>query len=417
MSPLLLLAQTINSNDSEAPIVPCGSLIDLGNYRDFVHLHETERDLFFGFRYHTHPVEESPKPVGAYPPGGVEMTFRAGGEAQEISLQKYEVTDIFNRTFFTRTAGKNSFLLGGGLKTNGMNAREKAAIRSDFPVNFLFSPTQILYEMDKHGLRDKLESSPNFTEGFAQYLKATGFTFSYIRNILHDLSYVGPLRAKLQRFYRLSGEMPETVGSQGEHVANLFRRKATALKPKIDSWVKAFEFGDELRYEKINDDLFQLKFVSGSEATNIADAGFGASQVLPLIIQAVAAPEDSLTLAEQPEIHLNPRLQCVLADLFVEMANSGHRVVVETHSEHLIVRLRRLIAEGKIEAQDVNLYFIEKIGGHSNIRKIDIDARGSIANDQWPSGFFDETLREALALAAAQSRRPRSASKKVIAKK
>lgn len=408
LSPLLLLAQTLSSHDSEAPLVPYGPLIDLGNYRDFIHIHETARELFFGLRIHTHEPKAKLKPVGTYAPGGIELTFTAGEQPQQVRLAKYEVTDMYNRPYFYRLAGEKAYTLGGALSVDGMTVAERHALLSSSPMNFLFSPTDVLYELDKKTLQDKETKPESFSTDFSHYLKAAGFGYSLVRDVFDNLSYIGPLRAKLQRFYRVSAEMPDTVGSQGEHAANLFRRKVKKLKPEIDAWVKAFEFGDELRYKGLTDDLFQLQFVTDKEETNIADAGFGASQVLPLIIQAVAAPEDSLTLAEQPEIHLNPRLQCVLADLFVQMAASGHRVLVETHSEHLIVRLRRLVAEGKIPAEDVSLYFVEKKAGKSEIRKIPIEGNGSIPTDAWPSGFFDDSLREALALATTQANLPKS---------
>jgi predicted ATPase len=85
-----------------------------------------------------------------------------------------------------------------------------------------------------------------------------------------------------------------------------------------------------------------------------------------------------LTIAEQPEIHLNPRLQYVLADLFVEMANSDHRVIVETHSEHLLFRLRRLVADGKIDHKRVAIYFVEKVNGVSGIRRVDLLGNGHV---------------------------------------
>ncbi|MBW8723232.1 MAG: DUF3696 domain-containing protein, partial [Polaromonas sp.] len=112
----------------------------------------------------------------------------------------------------------------------------------------------------------------------------------------------------------------------------------------------------------------------------------------------------SITIAEQPEIHLNPRLQCILADLFVQMATSGHRIVVETHSEHLIVSLRKLIAEQKISPDQVGLYFVERTATASTIREIPISKNGNIEREAWPKGFFDEALREALALATAQAK-------------
>lgn len=63
VSPLLLLSQTLASTDREVPLLPFGPLIDLGSYKDFVHLHQTERDLFFGLRFHTHGNKAKLKPV------------------------------------------------------------------------------------------------------------------------------------------------------------------------------------------------------------------------------------------------------------------------------------------------------------------------------------------------------------------
>jgi hypothetical protein len=417
LSPLLLLMQTFNSTDSEAPLVSQGPIIDLGNYKDFVHNNETQRELFFGLRFHTHDSSGALKEIGTYPPGGIEWTFKAGEKMPEIRLQKYEVTDIYNRLYFKREAGKNGFgIASAAISRMKMTAQERKALSAETPTNFLFAPNDVLYEIDRSS-GDKGATEIEFSKDFSHYLRACGFSYTYARGVLQNLSYIGPLRAKLQRVYRLSGELPDTVGSQGEHAANLFRRKIKTLKPRIDAWVKAFEFGDELRYDELSEDLFRLQFVNAGQVTNIADAGFGASQVLPLIVQAVAAPEDSLTLAEQPEIHLNPKLQCVLADLFVEMATSGHRVLVETHSEHLILRLRRLVAEGKIPAKDVSLYFVEKESGVSTIRKIPVEADGGIEAGSWPKGFFGDGLRESLALASAQAMIPiESAVKKSVTK-
>jgi hypothetical protein len=416
LSPLLLLAQTTSSRDSDVPLVPFGPLIDLGTYKDFIHLHETERDLFFGFRFHTHESKPTLKPVGTYPPGGLELTFSAGSKPEEILLKKVSVTDIYNRPYFSRSSSGSKYSLDGVISFDEMSDEEKKAIDSARPENFLFSPNSVLFELDR-AVVDKESKPARFTKNFSHYLRAVGFTHTFSRSVIGQLSYIGPLRAKLRRFYRVAAELPDTVGAQGEHAAVLFRRRAKELKPVVDSWVRRFEFGSELRYKQLTDELFQLQFKSGTEETNVADAGFGASQVLPLIVQAAAAPHDSLTIAEQPEIHLNPRLQCVLADLFAEMATSGHRVLVETHSEHLIVRLRRLIAERQIKNTDVALYFVEKHEGVSTIRAIPIEANGAIVPDQWPAGFFEEGLREALGLATAQAKPARNAPKAVATPK
>lgn len=169
--------------------------------------------------------------------------------------------------------------------------------------------------------------------------------------------------------------------------------------------MQRFEFGESLELHNMSEDLFSLTFNTKSKQTNIADAGFGASQVLPLVVQALAALRNSITLAEQPEIHLNPRLQVVLADLFVNMANADHRLVVETHSEHLLLRVRRLVARGEISPDKVAIYFVEKRGDASHIRQIPLGENGDIEPDVWPAGFFEDSLREAIGLASEQASR------------
>lgn len=146
--------------------------------------------------------------------------------------------------------------------------------------------------------------------------------------------------------------------------------------------------------------------------TNIANSGFGASQILPLIVQALLSQEEALTIAEQPEIHLNPKLQCVLADLFAFMVKKNQRVIVETHSEHLLLRLRYLVADKKLSNNDVAIYFIEKESGVSKVTPIKMDDDGHIPSDVWPKGFFEESMRESLALASAQIRNSPKKTKK-----
>jgi predicted ATPase len=80
------------------------------------------------------------------------------------------------------------------------------------------------------------------------------------------------------------------------------------------------------------------------------------------------------------------------------------RVLVETHSEHLVMRIRRLIAEGKVNAGDVALYFVERDMYLSTVREVPIDRNGHIDQEDWPKGFFGESLSESLALAAAQGK-------------
>ena len=109
---------------------------------------------------------------------------------------------------------------------------------------------------------------------------------------------------------------------------------------------------------RIKDIIHQIVVKQNSLDLDITDVGFGVSQVLPVIIQGFLSKERSITLVEQPEIHLHPKMQADLADLFIDIAinknvkkgSSSKYLIIETHSEYLLKRLRRRISENKISA-------------------------------------------------------------------
>lgn len=419
VSPLLLMDQTMSSREAIAPLVTRGPVIDLGLYKDIVHKGDTTQKMFLGFRFHRHasPPKKLGK-LGAYPPGAIEVTLSSDRQSKDPLLRQFELKDLYNRSLFSQKLsddGSYSFTSDWIKLSTG---RELHAIEKSKPVNFLFSPASALRGYQPEGGGEKTIEA-KFSRPFSMYLSSLGYMFEELRDVFRDLAYIGPLRDRPRRYYEISNDMPGSVGSHGEHMANLLRQKMPLIRSKLNNWVRQFEFGSELKLKNLsNDQLFSLFFVDAidSRETNITDSGFGASQVLPLIVQALTAPKQSITIAEQPEIHLNPRLQYKLADLFVEMANNDRRVIVETHSEHLLLRLRRLIAIGEINPEDVSLYFVEKKDGISTIQNIPLQADGRIESDSWPKGFFEDSLRESLALATAQSVRTKKPAKPGVGK-
>ncbi len=137
---------------------------------------------------------------------------------------------------------------------------------------------------------------------------------------------------------------------------------------------------------------------------NVAGMGQGLSQVLPVIASSkTVAPNDCL-LVEQPEVHLHPALQSELGDLFIDAVSTAQRqVIVETHSEHLVLRVRRRVAERKLSPEHVAILYVEKQGPNSTIRRLQLNERGHFAD--WPKGFFDEAYQEAMALSLASNKR------------
>jgi predicted ATPase len=124
--------------------------------------------------------------------------------------------------------------------------------------------------------------------------------------------------------------------------------------------------------------------------------GYGIGQLLPVIVQSLLA-RDGLVLIEQPEVHLHPRLQAEVADLFLDTVNSGRaQLLVETHSEHLVLRLLRRVREGALRPEDLAILYVDlDDDGAAFIRRLDVDQEGDLV-DGWPGGFFDERLTEVL---------------------
>ena len=124
--------------------------------------------------------------------------------------------------------------------------------------------------------------------------------------------------------------------------------------------------------------------------------GYGVGQLLPIIVQSLLT-QSGMILVEQPEVHLHPRLQSAVGDLFVDTVVSGSaQLLVETHSEHLVLRLLRRVREGVLAPADLAILYVDlDEDGAAFVRRLEVDAEGDLV-DGWPGGFFDERLAEVL---------------------
>jgi hypothetical protein len=160
------------------------------------------------------------------------------------------------------------------------------------------------------------------------------------------------------------------------------------------------------KLETLFSDINELVIYDKRSKTVVShrDVGIGISQVLPVIVISFVY-KDKILAIEQPEIHLHPALQAELGDVFIEAAlgERSNTLLIETHSEHLLLRIMRRIREttsGKLLAglppihpEDVMVLFIEPDGSRSIVHEMPLDERGDLVKP-WPGGFFEEDFKE-----------------------
>ncbi len=133
---------------------------------------------------------------------------------------------------------------------------------------------------------------------------------------------------------------------------------------------------------------------SGKEDTvNINQVGFGVSQVLPVLVALLVAEPGQLVYIEQPELHLHPRAQVKLAEIIAEASNRGVRVVIETHSDLLILGIQTLVAEGKLTTDKAIFHwFTRDDEGVTHINSTELEKDGAFKDGSWPEDFAEVRL-------------------------
>lgn len=215
-----------------------------------------------------------------------------------------------------------------------------------------------------------------------------------------NINYVSPLRAHPKRYYFLDkAKINAYVDTlDGDAIAETLKENVQ-LKKQVNDWLEKFNL--KVNVEHLEDIIHKLQVNQNSLNLDITDVGFGISQVLPVIIQGFLSHNNSLTLIEQPEIHLHPKMQADLADLFIDIVISKNQkqknqkpskyLFIETHSEYLLKRLRRRISDGTISADNVAIYLIDPDLNDEGaiIRELKVQERGQF---DWPIDFYGGEL-------------------------
>jgi predicted ATPase len=243
-----------------------------------------------------------------------------------------------------------------------------------------------------------------------------------------DVYYLGPLREEPHPINRRS-LVPgsSALGTRGEYMAAVLLdhadqvidapwpvegetgRQSATLKDAVQAWLRFFDIAAEIQLEETSlGPVLQVRERPNGKWLHLTQVGVGVSQLLPVIVLCLMAGEGSVVMLEQPELHLHPKLQQQLGDFLLACALAGRQLIVETHSEYIVSRLRRRIAAAPDDSlvSAVEIIFAEKnFRGDTHFRTVRTNEYGGI--EEWPKDFFDQSTSEAQEIlrAAVKKRR------------
>lgn len=395
---LLLLKQTAASQDRRR-VLHLGdksSSVDLGVFSDIIFNHDTSESIQFDLSWDAPEELDLEDPHGGEQYSASEVAFSCSvGEGSNRQLR----VDRFSYSLDNLSVGLARHEKGK-YKLESTNFKPIRQLGRKWPLP---GPTRFY----------------GFPDEAVAYYQNTGLTGDLtleLERMLSSICYVGPLREYPQPIYRWSGEIPEHVGERGERAVEslLAARKRslnkgpnTRYRPfeeAVARWLRDMGLINSFQAKPLGKGRKEyevlVKTKPKSAEVKLTDVGFGVSQVLPLVVQCFYVPQNSVLIFEQPEIHLHPRVQADLADLFIEalrcrekkLGERNIQLIVESHSEHFLRRLQRRVAEGRLDTDDVALYFCDIEGDRGVLSELQVDLFGRIEN--WPDDFFGDLVGE-----------------------
>ena len=412
---LLLLKQTKESADRAATLDLNGPFVELGTAADAVHAHDESCviDFELGYEHETEFKIDTPSGRG--------RTRVANSRNLAIRAQVEVSQQAFQSRTLAYTVGEAEF----ALKPKGDDGPRFNLTATVSDSDFSFTRTT-----GRAWPLPRPVKAYRFPDQVRTYFQNTSFLADLeaaFERELDGLYYLGPLREHPKRDYLWAGSRPADVGKRGEwtidaiiaaqdagEMQNLvWRGRRKPFSEIVAHWLRELHLIDQFRIVEIASGSSRwqakVKTHAGASEVMLTDVGFGVSQVLPVITLLHYVPEGSTVLLEQPEIHLHPLAQAGLADVIVNAAvHRKVQVILESHSEHLLLRLQRRVAEGKIPDDDVALYFCDARDGVSAIERLDLDMFGKIRN--WPDKFMGDAFGETAKAELARLERMKQAS-------
>jgi len=413
---ILMLKQTIESSDRNRILHLGGdrySYVDLGTTYDIVHNHQFPAQIEFSLTWN--PYKENKFPIRI--PSGLYYSIPKVPSSAiprwdfYRSLLKFNARIDINRN----EVGLNFFKYSFQTEDQSWN---ELGVRAPSSNNEVLNNAFIsggLYDYFSRFLADY----DNILNPFKPYKISSAVLdlyqslYSAFEDFFVNSYYLAPLREFPKRTYLWSGEKPQDVGKFGElTVAALLASRKTDSNVEISVAKALKDLGliHSFRLQPIAENRRDYEILvqrsPNSPEVLITDVGFGVSQILPVLVLCYYVPKGSTVILEQPEIHLHPSVQAKLADVFIDAIKTRNiQIIIESHSEHLLRRLQRRIAEANgFTNEDAALYFCDMTDdGTSQLVPLELDTYGNINN--YPLDFFGDEMGDLVAMTEAAMHR------------
>ncbi len=450
VSSILLLKQSLEQQavgTAQAPLMLSGPYCDLGNYSDVVHDHDESLEMSFSFSASLADLQKEargnhgqlvdlalPRPASMQQRfflrwvdpkllpkvGSVTMSLAFSADKRfGPSLCRFEI-EVSN-------VGTASFV-----RTTGLERKQHWRVYTTLlpRQSLAFRPTaRSFFPLIESRSASYRHSAPRTKHRIRAFLAAGHSMLRYVSDSILQSDMIGPFRTPPERRYAFGGFSARRTGTTGEQAVDLLITEALLRSPgqrslhdAVSFWIKHLRLARSLDVRDLAKrlNLFEVDIKGARPGTkaNFTDVGFGISQVLPVLVQGLLMRRGGIYLVQQPEIHLHPDAQAGLADFFMYLASQGVITVVETHSEYLLLRLRRRLAEGAkplivgssparedaapITVDDVAV-LLTGSDREAAVRELEIG--GSFQFKNLPTGFMSQALDDRVALLHAAGKR------------
>jgi predicted ATPase len=415
---ILLIAQTLRSNNYEDSLALNGIYVDLGQFDDIRSFNQDDNG------------EQKFEPlcinfIWEYPADFLYPVLNDEGFHKTISSIEFDAVASKNESYYSKeqlSPRINNILFEIDSIDNLGNIQ---SIKKSSITNITYQYSDIKSPKANIQLKHfwpSVETMPDLSN-YSDVRNDDSLYNAFMNYFEYKFSYLGPLRHHDSIYPLSKSSRLEDIGIKGEYTAALLDatsnnnvsyipvkylystglEKSIIIKPlsrALKYWLNYLCISDDIKPE-LTKHGYEMKLITditneNNFNVNLSHVGTGISQILPILVSCLLAEKESMLIFEQPELHLHPQVQSRLADFFISMALIGKQCIIETHSEYFVDMLRLRICQSLLKEnveikKSTKIYYFDKERLKTTIKEIEINEFGDY--NIWPDNFFDERQR------------------------